>query len=192
MQDVDDIEMAARASLVGVAKEDRVIAEGDAAIVGAQLRPWAANHGRQCGNVLAVVGYASDEGISGGATLSLSFDVGRYFGDAPPRRGTIDEAWHLGALRRLPECVEVIARVTAHVVSREASAFGLRSVERAAQCRPLGLPDGMPHGILRRRKGSGGDLGPHPFCGVGSEFDFQGEVLRSSTAKNNTKCGGGG
>src|SRR5437763_16747606 len=94
------------------------------------------------------------------------------------RRGTVDEMRHSRTLWSLPECVEVLARVTAHLVRREASALGFRRIEGVAQRVQLGQLDGVPDGVLRGRKGSGGNLGLHPLCGIGRELDFQSLLLK--------------
>ena len=75
-------------------------------------------------------GYALDERIRCSATLTFLFDVSRDLGDVPSRRGPVLQAGHSGVLRRLPEFVEVLVRIAAHVISRESSTLSFSGVER--------------------------------------------------------------
>src|SRR4051812_36579133 len=124
MKDANDVEMTARAILIPVPNENDVVTEDDAAIARAQFRPWSANHGRQCRKVLAVSGYALDERIRCSANLTFLFNVSRDFGNVPSRRGPVLQARH-SVLRRLPELIEVLVRITAHVIGREISTLSV-------------------------------------------------------------------
>src|SRR5438132_11623961 len=80
VKDTNDVEMTSRPILIPVPNEDDIVAEDDAAKAGAQFWPWSANHGRQCGKVLAVSSDALDERVRCSATLTFLFDVSRDFG----------------------------------------------------------------------------------------------------------------
>jgi hypothetical protein len=119
-----------------------------------------------------VSGYALDERIRYRATLTFLLDESRDFGDVPPRRSPILQARHSGALWRLPELVEVLVRIAAHVVGRESSTLSLSGVERGTQRSPLGFLNGVPHSILRSSEGSSRDLGLNPLRGIWGELDL--------------------
>ena len=74
-----------------------------------------------------------------------------HLGNVSSRGGMVDDARHSRAFRRLPEPVEMLARVTAHLICREASALGLGGIECVTQRVQLGLLNGMARGVLSLR-----------------------------------------
>jgi hypothetical protein len=92
--------------------------------------------------------------------------------------GPVNEARHLRR-GRLVETVEVIARVTAYVIRREAAALGL--CKFGTQLDKLRLIDGVANSILSCREAAGGKLCLHPLGSVWREFDFHMASLRPIT-----------
>jgi hypothetical protein len=111
------------------------------------------------------------------AALALALDMGGYLGHGAARGGPVNEARHLRCERRV-EAIEVIARVTPHVIRSEAAALGLGRGKLGTQLDKLRLIDGVANGILSGREAAGGKRGLYPLGGVWCEFDFHMASLR--------------
>lgn len=162
----DDVEMAARPVLVGVAQENGIVAEGGAAVGPAQFWSRPVHQAGKRGQMLTVVGELVDESVGGGAAAALALGIGGDVGQIALRRGASDEAGRSDSLRRLVQAVEVIADEAPHVVAGVAAALGLRGLEHVAQLGALRTVDRVAHGVFGRGKPAGGQLGLHPLFGV--------------------------
>jgi hypothetical protein len=111
------------------------------------------------------------------AALALAPDMGGYLGYGAARGGPVNEARHLRR-GRLVETIEVIARVTAHVIRRKAAALGLGRGKLGTQLDKLRLIDGVANGILSGREAAGGKRGLYPLGSIWCEFDFHMASLR--------------
>jgi hypothetical protein len=90
----------------------------------AQLRPGPPHDTGQLGDVLAIVRELVDEGVRDGTAFTFARDVSGDLVDVAAYHGPINQLRHL-TRRRQTEAIEVIARMAAHVIGREAAALGL-------------------------------------------------------------------
>jgi hypothetical protein len=157
-----------RRTFIGIAQKNNIVAERGAANVATEFRARAPHLPWQPGDVLAVVRKLVDEVVGDRAALALALDVGRHLGYGAASGGPVNEARHLSC-GRLIETVEVIARVTTHVIRREASALGLGRRELGAQLGELRLIDGVANSIFSCREAAGSELGLHPLGSIRGE-----------------------
>ena len=137
--------------------------------------PCATQKAGQLGKVLAVIRELVSESHSDVAALARIFDIAGDLGELAKRAGQIDEARHLRRRFGKHPFLQILAHIGARLRRSMASSLGYGRIERSTQCVHPQLVDRVAHGVLRRRKGSGGNFGLDPLGRIGCQLDFHGD-----------------